>query len=417
MLSQIRHILLLVLILCIVPAISRAGLSSGRSVGMGGAYSTVARGAESAYWNPADLGFTKSPEWNLMILSLGVNVANNSFNLEQYNRYNGTFLSAEDKQTILNLIPDNGFNGSISADLMGLGVSWHNFAFTVSGRGTSELSFPKDPIQTLFFGNEINDTVMLSGSDGDAFASVEFGLSYGRSIWKKTDCELFGGAGIRIIRGMLYQKIKEAEGEVFALETGVEGQSDFLVRSAEGGLGYGIDMGLAMKYKGNWTIGLSCFNVLNHINWNRNTKERVYQVRIDSLLAEDFDSDSLVIEESYSQPIAHFNTHQPIMLQAGVSYQLRKTILSFDLRHGQTSATGQTRKTSASVGAEHQLYHWLNLRGGISLGENYGITIAQGLGFNVGIYQLDLGITNQNGVWPTKSKGVSVAISNQLHFK
>jgi hypothetical protein len=415
--NQLRHILLPILILFMVPTISYAGLFSGGSVGLGGAYSTIARGVESAYWNPANLGFAKTPEWNLMILSLGVNVANNSFNLEQYNRYNGTFLSADDKQTILDLIPDNGFNGSMSMDLMALGASWRNFAFTISGIGKSDLLLPKEPIQAIFFGNVLNDTVLLSGSDGDAFASVEFGLFYGRSIWRKTDYQLFGGAGVRIIRGMVYQKIKEAEGEIFALETGVEGEGNFLVRSAEGGTGYGLDLGLTMKYKENWIFGLSCFNLLNRINWNRNTKERVYQVRIDSLLAENFDSDSLIIEESYSQPISDFTTHLPLLLQAGVSYQFSKTILSFDLRHGQTSATGQTKKTSASVGAEHQLYPWLNLRGGISLGENYGITIAQGVGFNVGVYQLDLGITNQNGVWPTKSKGVSVAISNQLHFK
>jgi hypothetical protein len=317
----------------------------------------------------------------------------------------------------LNLIPSKGFNGSLSVDLMALGASWHNFAFTISGRGTSSLLLPKDPIQALFFGNEINDTVLLSGSDGDVFASVDFGLSYGRSIWKKADYELFGGASVRVIRGLVYQKIKESEGEILALETGVEGEGNFLVRSAEGGMGYGLDLGLTMKYKENWTIGLSCFNLINRINWSRNTKERVYQVRIDSLLAENFDSDSLVIEESYSQPIDHFTTHLPLLLQAGVSYQLRKTILAFDLRQGQISGMGHTRRISASMGVEHRFYNWFDIRGGISLGENEGITIAQGLGINVGIYQLDMAIANQNGVWPTKSQGVSVAISNCIHFK
>lgn len=415
--SRIKYIFMLPLVLFIIPTISQAGLSSGKSVGMGGAYSTVARGVESVFWNPANLGFSRSSEKNLMVISMGVTVFNNSFNLEQYNHYNGEFLSTEDKQTILNLIPSEGFNGSLSADLMALGASWYNFAFTISGRGTSSLLLPKDPIQALFFGNEINDTILVSGSDGDAFASVEIGLSYGRTIWKKTDYQLFGGACIRIIRGLVYQKIKESEGEILALETGVEGEGNFLVRSAEGGMGYGLDLGLALKYKEKWTIGLSCLNLLNRINWNRNTEERVYLVKIDSLLAENFDSDSLVVEESYSRPIAHFTTQLPVLFQAGVSYQLRKTILAFDLKHSLTSGVGQINNLSASVGAEHQIYSWLEIRGGISLGENEGITIAQGLGVNVGIYQLDMGIANRNGVWPTKSQGVSVAISNCIHFK
>jgi hypothetical protein len=415
--KKIEHVLTTTLVMIMIPSFSWAGLISGHSLGMAGAYSTVVRGVESAFWNPANLGFSKHSDKNLMILSGGASISNNSFNLEQYNRYNGEFLTTEDKQTILNLIPSEGFHGSMSADLMAVGVSWRNFAFTVSGRGTSDLHVSKDPIQAVFFGNEINDTISLSGSDGDVFASVDFGFSYGRSIRKKADYELFGGATVRIIRGLAYQKIEEFEGEVITLETGMEGNGNFLVRSAGGGLGYGVDLGLTLRYKKNWMLGLSCFNLLNRINWNRNTEEKVYQVRIDSLLAENFDSDSLVLEESYSQPLAHFTTHQPILLQAGVSYQLRKTILSFDLRFGQKSGMGPTEKTSASAGAEYRLCRWLDLRGGISLGENCGITIAQGLGINVGMYQLDLGITNQNGVWPTKSKGVSVALSNQLHFK
>ena len=414
--SQIKYISLPILIIFILPAFSWAGLSSGRSVGMADAYSPVARGVESAFWNPANLGFSKHPDKNLMILSGGASISNNSFNLEQYNRYNGEFLTTEDKQTILDLIPAEGFNGSASADLIGLGLSWYNFAVTVSGRGTSNLLLPKDPIQTIFLGNEINDTVLLSGSGGDAFASLDFGLSYGRSIRKKTDYQLFGGASVRIIRGLVYQKIMESEGEVLALETGVEGEGNFLVRSAEGGMGYGLDLGLTMKYKEKWTFGLSCFNLLNRIEWNRNTKERVYQVKIDSLLAEDFDTDSLVIEESYSQPIAHFHTRLPLLLQAGVSYQLGKTILVFDLRRDLTAGMGKTEKLSASVGAERRLYRWLEVRGGVSLGEDEGITIASGLGIKLGMYQMDLGIANQNGVWPTKSKGVSMAVSNLIHF-
>lgn len=415
--SKIEYIFLPILVILIIPAFSRAGLSSGKSVGMGGAYSTVARDVESAFWNPANLGFSKSSEKNLMLLSVGLNASNNSFNLAQYKRYNGSFLSTEDKQTILNLIPSEGFNGSLSADLMALGASWYNFAFTISGRGTSYLLLPKDPIQALFFGNEINDTILVSGSDGDAFASAEFGLSYGRSILKKTDYELFAGASVRVIRGLVYQEIKESEGEVLTLETGIEGEGNFLVRSAEGGMGYGLDLGLAVKYKRTWTFGLSCINLLNRVKWDRKTEEKFYQVKIDSLLAENFDSDSLVVEESYSRPIACFATHLPVLFQAGVSYQLRKTILAFDLKHSLTSGGGQIKKLSASFGAEHRLYSWFDIRGGISWGENQGITIAQGLGINLGIYHLDMGIANQNGVWPTKSKGVSVAISNRIHFK
>ncbi|MGB3094039.1 MAG: DUF5723 family protein, partial [Candidatus Zixiibacteriota bacterium] len=248
-----------------------AGLSSGRSVGMGGAYTQIARGVEAAFWNPANLGFAKKSEIRLTILSLGVNAGNNSLTLGQYNRYNGSFLTSEDKQTILNSIPDDGLDFSLDADVLAFGISRGNLALFLCGRGTSDLLLPKDPIEVLFFGNEINDTVVFSGSDAEAFASVDLGFSWGRSVWKKDNKEVLLGITTRYIRGLTYEKVNQAEGEIFTLETGINGQGDFLVRSASGGWGYGLDFGLALEYKKNWTFGLSLMNLLNRIKWSKDT--------------------------------------------------------------------------------------------------------------------------------------------------
>lgn len=392
------------------------GLSSGRSVGMAGAYTQIARGVESAFWNPANLGFSKGSEKSLLLFSLSINAYNNSFNLKHYNQYNGKFLTSEDKQTILNLIPEEGFNLLLNGDVSALGICWGNFAFTVSGRGTSDLLLPKDPIHVLFFGNEINDTILFSESDGEAFASVDVGLSYGRSIWKKEGKEILCGINARYIRGFIYQKVTEAEGEVFALETGVTGEGDFALQSAEGGKGYGLDFGLALKYKENWTFGLSFINLMNQIKWYEKVEKRGYQVQIDSLLAENFDVDSLVTEHSYTEEIDPFITRMPTLIHLGVAYQGRRSLLAFDLKQGFKKGMGVSKKLSASLGAEYRLLSWLDVRGGVSIGGNEGVTVANGLGFNLGAYHLDLGIAMQKGLWPTRSKGVSVAISNGFRF-
>jgi hypothetical protein len=392
------------------------GLSSGRSLGMAQAYTSVARGVESVFWNPANLGFSKGSEKSLTLFSLGINVTNNSFNLGHYNRYNGEFLTTEDKQTILDLIPPRGFDLSMNADLLAFGIMWGNFAFYVSGRGTSDLLLPKDPIRVLFFGNEINDTILIAGSEGEAFASLEFGFSYGKSIWKKDEKEILCGINTRFIRGLIYQKVKDAEGEVFTLETGVNGEENFALRSAEGGNGYGVDLGLALKYKENWTFGLSFINLINQIKWTKRTEQRGYQVSIDSLLVENFDLDSLVTERSYTQKISPFTTRMPILAQVGVSYKLKKTLLAFDLKYGLKKGMGLDNKLSASFGVEYWCLRWLDVRGGISVGKDEGVSVASGLGFKFSVYNLDIGIANQKGVWPTKSKGVCLAISNGFHF-
>ncbi len=404
------------ILLIILQPVSASGLSSGRSVGMGQAYTQVARGAESVFWNPANLGFSKSTQRIHMMFSMGINGYNNSFDLQQYNQYNDKFLTSEDKQTIINSIPGEGFNLSLDADVLGLGISRGNFAFTLSGTGTSDLLLPKDPIYVLFFGNEINDTILLSGSDGEAFASVDLGFSHGRSVWKKGSKELLCGISVRCIRGLIYQNVTEAEGEVFALETGVNGDGNFLVRSAGGGWGFGLDFGLALEYKKKWTFGLSFFNLANQIKWNKKTQEKVYRVQIDSLLAEDFNVDSMIIEDSYTKGIGSFATKIPTSMHLGVAYQGKRSLLAFDLKQGFRRGMGVSSKMRASLGAEYELLSWLDVRGGFSIGGDEGVTIANGLGFNLGAYHLDLGMALQEGLWPTKSKGVSLAISNGFNF-
>jgi hypothetical protein len=107
-------------------------LASGRSVGMAGAYTSVSKGAESVFWNPANLGFSSRSEKTLYLFSFGININNNSFDWGDYTRYNGKFLTAKDKQDILDQIPAEGFNLKLDADVSALSFSWGNFAFTLS---------------------------------------------------------------------------------------------------------------------------------------------------------------------------------------------------------------------------------------------------------------------------------------------
>jgi hypothetical protein len=387
-------------------------LASGRSVGMAGAYTAVSKGAESVFFNPANLGFSTRSEKTLNLFSFGININNNSFNWGDYTKYNGKFLTAEDKQDILDQIPAEGFNFKLDADISALSFSWGNFAFTLSGGGSSDLLLPKDPIQFLFFGNELNDTLLIENSNGEAYASWDIGLSYGRSILKKNDKELFCGANLKYQRGIIYQKVKKTEGELFILETGINGEGDFKVKSAEGGKGYALDVGLAMKYKSDWTFGISLFDLFNQINWNKKTEERGYQFRIDSLLAENFDTDSLVTELSYTKEISPFTTKTPILMRLGMAHQSKNLLWAFDLERGLGEGMGVSRKTKVSLGIDYRVLNWLDILGGLSIGGKDGITLANGLGFRVGNYHLDLSMANHKGLWPTKSKGVYLAISS-----
>ena len=70
--------------------------SSARSAAMGGAYTGLAKGADAAKYNPANLGLKDYQNFSIDIASVGVNVSNNSFTLADYNKYTGAVLSTSD---------------------------------------------------------------------------------------------------------------------------------------------------------------------------------------------------------------------------------------------------------------------------------------------------------------------------------
>jgi hypothetical protein len=99
-------------------------------------------------------------------------------------------------------------------------------------------------------------------------------------------------------------------------------------------------------------------------------------------------------------------------MRLGVAHQSRRFLWALDLEEGWGEDMGVTKKVKASLGAEYRILSWLDISGGISIGGKEGITIANGLAFNLRKYHVDIGMANHKGLWPTKSKGVSLAISS-----
>jgi hypothetical protein len=124
----------------------------------------------------------------------------------------------------------------------------------------------------------------------------------------------------------------------------------------------------------------------------------------------------MMIEHSYTEAIGPFTTRIPTSMHAGIAYRGERSLFSFDLKQGFSQGMGVTKKLRASLGAEYKLYSWLDLRGGISVGGDEGVTLANGVGLILGAYHLDLGIAVQRGLWPTSSKGINLAISNGFRF-
>jgi hypothetical protein len=392
------------------------GLSSARSLGLGGAYTAVARDNEAPLWNPANLSFKDNRRSSLALFSLGVFVENNAFSLNDYNQYNGKFWEDADKNKILGLIPASGLKLNTQVEATALGLSIGSLSLVTWASAVSDLSFPKDPFELLLMGNQMEDTVSLKGSSGEAYAYGVLSLSYGKSLYRKGEKEFGIGVNLKYLQGIIYQKIIKASGEVRVNENQIEGESDLILHSATGGKGYALDLGVATKLSKKWSLSLFLSNPVSRIKWNKETEERGYEFQIDSLNLSNSDDDSVVLSEDCTRDIEPFVTHLPLIAKAGFAYKAKKILVAFDWEQGFKNGPGVSKTPKFSLGSELKFISFLPLRTGISFGGKEGLSLSGGFGLSFGIVFMDVGIANKKALLPNDSKGIGISLGCGLRF-
>jgi len=392
------------------------GISNARSLGLAGAYTAVAKDFEAPLWNPANLSFEDNRGFSLNLFSLGAFVENNTFSLKDYNRYNGSFWDEDDKDKILSLMPSSGLNLNAQAEACILGLSTGSLALVSWATGVSDISLPKEPLELLLLGNQMEDTISLKGTSGEAYAYATLSLSFGKSIYKNGEREVGIGANLKYLQGIIYEKIVKASGEIRIKQSEIEGESDLILHSASGGKGYALDLGIATKLNKKWTLSFFLSNPFSQIKWDRKTEERGYQFQIDSLNLSNSEDDSVVLSEDYEKDIDPFVIHLPFIAKAGFAYQTRKILVSFNWEQGFENGPGVSKTPKLSLGTELKLISFLPLRAGISLGGKEGLNLCSGFGLDFGAVFLDLGIANKKALLPNHSKGVGISLGCGLRF-
>ena len=122
----IGTLLAVALILCIAGAAQASGLANARATAMAGAYTSLAKGSDGTYFNPANLGFSALQQNGLQMIGVGLAISNNSFSLDDYNSYTGATLSQSDKDELLDKIPTEGLKIKADAEVSAFGVSIAN---------------------------------------------------------------------------------------------------------------------------------------------------------------------------------------------------------------------------------------------------------------------------------------------------
>jgi hypothetical protein len=375
----------------------------------------LASGIDAARYNPANLGLIHHSGLQLEIASLGINLSNNAFTLEDYNKYSGAFLTDAEKADILEKIPDDGLNFKANAEGAALSLSMGTFVFSASGVGAADVKLNKDILELMLEGNTYAESVLVTGSYSDAIAYGQAGISYGRKVYELGERQLSVGGTFKLIRGIGYEEVTKMEGLASTQSSGFQGNGEIIARTAEGGTGYGIDIGAALKLNQHYAVGARIENLLGSINWNKDTKEHGLNFSFDTLNVNNA-NDSDIISDDYTKDISSFSSRLPAVMNLGVANTSGKLLWAVDWEQGFKRTAESSTKPRLSIGIEWLQLGMMPLRLGFSSGGGRGESFSFGSGLHTGPYYFDFAAVSGTGFSVYSAKGLKLALSTGIRL-
>ncbi len=406
--------LALVWLMAVVPA-SAQGISSARSVAMGSASISLAKGVDAARYNPANLGFGEFQVRGIEVAGVGANISNNSFTLGDYNKYTGAFLTDEDKEDILNKISSDGLKLNADAEASAKAVSLGSLVFGLAGNGVADINLNRDLVELVLNGNTFGDTIEITGCYSEAVAYASAYVSYGCSVYKMGTRELSVGLTAKYLRGFALEQVVELEGLAATFATGFTGEGRLVAQTATGGSGYALDLGAALKLNDHYVVGARVRNVLSSITWNNDTEEHGFTFSFDTMTVDNMDED-YVVTDDYTIEIDDFTTNLPSVLNVGAANISGNFLWAIDWEQGFRRSTGVSTKPRLSLGMEWWPIGIIPLRSGYSVGGNRNAAFSFGSGFHLSYFYLDYAMVTGTTFSGYSSKGLNVAVTTGIYF-
>ncbi len=411
---------------------------SARGMGMAGAYQGMARGADVARWNPANLGLAGNPQISVDFLSAALSLGNNSLNLQLYNDYfsqeyfeaNGDWDDAA-KSEILSYFPSGGFQGFNRLQVTALAISYKEYALAVNSFAYGDLRLPQEffsiPLEGL--GTE---QVNLTDIDGEAAIGTEIAFSTARQIdlgWDKIQAFSVGGT-LRYLIGLAYADVVEAQGSLLSNEDSIALDGTYravlagmFAEEGDMGGGIGLDLGAAAQVNDRLALGLTFSNLLGSMRFGQvEESQGSFSFHQPGLNVDEFGNfgeymDSVAVSEdtSFSSGAGVSYTLPKALVLSGTYRAWDRLAVELDYHQGLNNTAGGTTTPRLALGTEYRYYSFLPMRFGFALGGVQGSTLACGFGLDLKNYQLDLAIANQRGFF-NQSKGLNFALSQRLTF-
>ncbi|HEX6372111.1 MAG TPA: DUF5723 family protein [Longimicrobium sp.] len=246
-----------------------------RALGMGGAYIGVARGHESLFQNPANLGLPNSPHWSAGIPTLSLGLGTRGIepgDLRDLLEYND--LSGEERAALLAEIPagGTGVDVDVRAPLVALQV--RRFAIGLSYQVVGSHTVNKSIVDLVLNGFDRNRTYTIENTEGSRAAFWDVAAAYGRRVGPVSV-----GATVHYFfpRELVRSALVDVD-TTYSVISGFTVPTDIRVTYAgvgsEGGTGFGVDLGVAAEPIPGLTLSAALENALNTVQWSDDLRVR-----------------------------------------------------------------------------------------------------------------------------------------------
>ncbi|HYJ77971.1 MAG TPA: hypothetical protein VEW03_00010 [Longimicrobiaceae bacterium] len=257
---------------------------TARSLGMGNAYLGVALGQEALFLNPANIALPGNPHWSFSIPTFTAGATALGLSLGQVNSFRDFGeLDQGERDQILADIPASGteLRADVRVPLVALQI--RRFALGVSYAFQGNHTLDRDIVDLLVNGYQPGRVYSIRNTGGLAASYMDFAAAYARRV----------GPVALGVTGHYYRGGTLGRMGVVAVDTiRPPAQPDVHVTyagvHAEGGSGFGVDVGAAMRPAPGVTLSGSLSNVFNSFEWDADLRQKSV-----TLTSQDYESGSV----------------------------------------------------------------------------------------------------------------------------
>jgi hypothetical protein len=396
----------------LLPTPARAQ-SPVRAWGMGGAGAASSRGLEAVTCNPANLAFSAGS--TIGLAGATVSAQNNALSLDRYNEITGAYLDDAAKSQLMSDIPEGGMSLDADVNASALGFQFGSFALSASAVGLGNGNLDKDYFDLVLHGNQVGQTIDFSNTWGEGHALGAATVSFGQRLATIGGASLAAGVNLRYLQGIYEMHVESAGGTLTTGMDEITADAHVSTMSAEGGQGYGVDVGLALQTPGGLALGLALMNAQGTIEWNRNVEYRDYRVSAADINMLNSDLDASVADADTVYAGEAYTTELPRAARLGASAVVGRFVLAADWVQGFEDRGLTSTDPRVMAGVECR-FGFLQPRFGAATGGVQGNSASVGLGLNLGPWHIDAAAVTRDGLSVGDSKGVGAAVASSLVF-